>query len=97
MTPKEFIIWLKGFSKAANEYNITPKQWDAIVEELYQVKNEIDKDCTETNYVPWYNPYQPDYRTEFQNTSSNTATSLQFPKGTTINYTNSNKKQKLND
>jgi len=96
MTPKEFTIWLKGFSKAANEYNITPKQWEIILEELYNVKDENDQ--TEVNYEPWYNPYQPDYRTDFQTTSGNTATSLQFPKGTTINYTNSNnKKQQLND
>jgi len=96
MTPKEFTIWLKGFSKAANEYNITPKQWETILEELYNVKDENDQ--TEVDYEPWYNPYQPDYRTGFQTTSSNTATSLQFPKGTTVNYTNSNnKKQQLND
>ena len=32
MTSKEFVIWLKGFSKAANSYNITPAQWDEIQE-----------------------------------------------------------------
>lgn len=109
MTPKEFTIWLKGFSKAANEYNITPKQWEAIVEELYNVKDENDQ--TEVDYEPWYNPYQPDYRTtsgysnikagddeKTYNLNSVAATALQFPKGTTINYTNSkNKKQQLND
>jgi len=41
MTSKEFIIWLKGFSKAANEYNITPKQWETIVEQLNKVQDEI--------------------------------------------------------
>jgi hypothetical protein len=39
MTSKEFVIWLKGFSKAANEYNITPKQWEAIVEQLEKVED----------------------------------------------------------
>ena len=87
MTSKEFVIWLKGFSKAANEYNITPKQWDAIVEELYRVQDGDDKD-TDSTYEPWYNP---DY-------TSNTATALRYPEGTTINYTNSQKKkQQLND
>ena len=88
MTSKEFVIWLKGFSKAANPYNLTPMQWEAIVEELEKVE---DKDATSTNYEPWYNPYHTDYR-------STTATALQYPEGTTINYTNSQKKkQQLND
>jgi hypothetical protein len=30
MTSRDFVIWLKGFSRAANSYNITPKQWDDI-------------------------------------------------------------------
>lgn len=41
MTSKEFIIWLKGFSKAANEYNITPKQWETILEELNKVQDGV--------------------------------------------------------
>lgn len=39
MTSKEFVIWLKGFSKAANSYNITPAQWDEIQEELAKVND----------------------------------------------------------
>lgn len=39
MTHKEFVIWLKGFAKAANAYNITPAQWEAIVEELDKVQD----------------------------------------------------------
>jgi hypothetical protein len=38
MTPNEFIMWLKGFAEAANQYNITPKQWDAICDNLAKVK-----------------------------------------------------------
>ena len=93
MTSKDFIIWLKGFMEACNEYAPTPTQWDRIREELEKVDNTV----TSTGYEPWYNPYQPDYRTGFQTTNGTTATPLQFPKGTTINYTNSNKKQQLND
>jgi hypothetical protein len=37
MTPNEFVIWLKGFSQASNTYNITPKQWDDIKEQLDKV------------------------------------------------------------
>jgi membrane-bound lytic murein transglycosylase B len=40
MTHKEFTIWLKGFAKAANSYNITPAQWEAIVEELDKVVDD---------------------------------------------------------
>ena len=38
MTPNEFVIWLKGFVQASNNYNITPKQWDDIREQLDKVK-----------------------------------------------------------
>ena len=38
MTPNEFIIWLKGFSQAANNFTLTPKQWDDIREQLDKVK-----------------------------------------------------------
>ena len=41
MTPVEFVIWFKGFVEAANTYNITPKQWDAICEHLEKVKEPI--------------------------------------------------------
>lgn len=34
MTPVEFVIWLKGFAKAANNFTLTPKQWDDIKEHL---------------------------------------------------------------
>jgi len=44
MTHKEFVIWLKGFAKAANAYNITPAQWETIVEELDKVQDK------ESNY-----------------------------------------------
>jgi len=41
MTSKEFTTWLKGFSKAANSYNITPEQWDTILEELNKVQDTL--------------------------------------------------------
>jgi len=48
MTPEEFIIWLCGFVKAANPYNITPKQWEDLKYQLekvnqIQIINEEDK------------------------------------------------------
>ena len=40
MTSKEFVLWLKGFSEGAHEYNITPKQWDILKDKLAEVKDE---------------------------------------------------------
>ena len=40
MTANEFVIWLKGFVKASNPYNITPEQWDNIREQLDKVIDE---------------------------------------------------------
>ena len=48
MTANDFVIWFKGFASAANIYNITPKQWDFICEELEKVKLEKDKTHTVT-------------------------------------------------
>jgi hypothetical protein len=42
MTSRDFVIWFKGFSKASNSYNITPKQWDDIQDQLNEVNdNEL--------------------------------------------------------
>jgi len=43
MTPNEFIIWLKGFTQAANSFTLTPKQWDDIKEQLDKVKEDPSK------------------------------------------------------
>jgi hypothetical protein len=40
MTPREFVIWLKGFVQAANNFSATPKQWDDLREQLNKI--EID-------------------------------------------------------
>ena len=37
MTPNEFVIWLKGFAQAANNFTLTPKQWDDVKEKLDKV------------------------------------------------------------
>ena len=38
MTPNEFVIWLRGFTQAANNFTLTPKQWDDIKEQLDKVE-----------------------------------------------------------
>ena len=40
MTAKQFVTWMKGFTQAANTYNITPKQWDSICEHLSMVEDD---------------------------------------------------------
>ena len=42
MTPEEFVIWFRGFVTAANPYNITPKQWDDIKEQLEKVNENSE-------------------------------------------------------
>jgi hypothetical protein len=43
MTPNDFVIWLKGFTQAANNFTLTPKQWDDIREKLDKVDTEFFK------------------------------------------------------
>ena len=40
MTSKEFVLWLKGFTEGAHEFNVTPKQWDVLKDTLAKVNDE---------------------------------------------------------
>ena len=40
MTSKEFVLWLQGFTQGVHEYNISPKQWDALKVKLSEVNDE---------------------------------------------------------
>ena len=42
MTSSEFIVWLKGFTEACNDFTPTPKQWDRIKEVLNEVQDYND-------------------------------------------------------
>jgi hypothetical protein len=66
MTSKEFILWLKGFSEGAHEYNITPKQWDIVKEKLAEVKDEEPiglpfgiPNTAPIQTLPFIQPYDP--------------------------------------
>lgn len=39
MTNKEFVVWMKGFMTACNDFTATPKQWDEIKDNLDKVKD----------------------------------------------------------
>ena len=38
ITPNDFVIWLRGFTQAANNFTLTPKQWDDVREQLDRVE-----------------------------------------------------------
>ena len=52
MKQTEFINWLRGFVDAAHSYNITPKQWEILVEKLNSVSE--DKDTTSFPIQDYY-------------------------------------------
>lgn len=56
MTPKEFLIWFRGFSEACHHLNPTPNQWEHILTTLKTVKEET-KECTCEKKTYTY-PYQ---------------------------------------
>ena len=43
MTSKNFVIWLRGFTAAANNFTLTPEQWDTLKDELAQVQDDEDE------------------------------------------------------
>lgn len=54
MTSKEFIIWLKGFTEACNDFTATPKQWDRIKEVLDEVEDFDDDPGLDEEIDDWY-------------------------------------------
>ena len=66
MTSKEFILWLKGFTEAVHDYNVTPKQWDIVKEKLAEVKDEptvsfptFTPNTAPIQTLPFIQPYDP--------------------------------------
>jgi hypothetical protein len=55
MTPNEFVIWLRGFTQAANNFTLTPKQWDDIKEQLDKVElyERLSRYTLDTNSTNW--------------------------------------------
>jgi hypothetical protein len=68
MNSKEFVLWLKGFTEGVHEFNITPKQWDNLKEQLAHVDDNtipmggviVDHNTFKTVYPNWtgINPYE---------------------------------------
>jgi hypothetical protein len=58
MTSSEFVIWLKGFTEACNDFTATPKQWDRIKDVLNDVQDyddnpDIDQEI-DKGFTDWY-------------------------------------------
>ena len=63
MTSRDFVIWLKGFTEACNDFTATPKQWDRIKEVLEDVEDyddnpgiDVEIDDYDPSWRPHYNP-----------------------------------------
>lgn len=63
MTSRDFVIWLKGFTEACNDFTATPKQWDRIKEVLNEVEDyndnpgiDVEIDDYHPSWMPSYNP-----------------------------------------
>jgi len=54
MKSSEFVIWLRGFTEACNDFTATPKQWDRIKEVLDQVEDEDNSEKDEDDWNDWY-------------------------------------------
>ena len=87
MTSKEFVIWMKGFMEACNDFTATPKQWDRIKEELDKVNDNYNSISIGVGGTGVLNG--PDLNTSY---------TYKYPENSTWTYTNGeNKKQQLND
>jgi hypothetical protein len=50
MNEKQFIDWLRGFTKGVHHYNITPAQWDNLKEVLDTVGKPRRADYSTGNW-----------------------------------------------
>ena len=100
MTSEEFVIWLKGFVEACNDFHPTPKQWDKIKEVL----SEIDKKPNTTFTIT---PLSVSYSVTSGSIGNSTQTIwndkmgcwhyTNYPEGFGYYHTPENKKELLND
>ena len=108
MISSEFIVWLKGFTEACNDFTPTPKQWDRIKEVLNEVQDYNDNPGIDVEIDDWYNKPGTDLfppngtppnwlrsaGTGVLNTEISNSTVTNLPNHTNVTYTT---KQQLND
>jgi hypothetical protein len=58
MKSADFVIWLKGFVSASNNYNLTPAGWDTLKEELSKVNDNVEEPEEQEDdfFGPWEQP-----------------------------------------
>ena len=61
MTSAEFVIWLRGFTEACNDYTATPKQWDRIKEVLNEVEDYNDNPGLDVEIDDYHPSWRPSY------------------------------------
>jgi hypothetical protein len=92
MNAKEFVIWLRGFTKACNDYTATPKQWDHIKEMLEEVEDDHQY-FVKANGL--HNTEGQRNDTTCLENNSGYISTVSYPKQ--FKYDNQNKKTQLND
>ena len=66
MTSRDFVIWLKGFTEACNDYTATPKQWDRIKEVLENVEDYDDNPGIDVEIDDWHPENPGAFRNDFK-------------------------------
>lgn len=97
MTPRDFVIWLRGFQKAAHKFNLTPEQWEDLKDQLELVKLEdepVNSHSPSGLILRGGSTTARDSSVCTTITTGGHTTVTQMPPGTNITYTN---KQQLND
>ena len=101
MTSHEFIIWLKGFTDACNDYTATPKQWDRIKEVLDEVQDYDDNPGIDVEIDDWFTKkvnLEPNGTPSLRyNGTSVTTGTTGYVSTTTANSFSNTEKQQLND
>jgi len=94
----EFIIWLKGFMEACNDYAATPKQWDRIKEVLKEVQDYDDNPGIDVEIDDWFTKkvnLEPNGTSPLRYTG--TVGTTGYVSTTTGNSFSNTEKQQLND
>ena len=90
MTSRDFVIWLRGFTEACNDFTATPKQWDRIKEVLEDVEDYDDNPGIDIEIDDWH-PENPgsfrDKSKSFPNLGTISGSSINLGVGGTSSHT----------
>jgi len=75
-------MWLRGFTEGVHEFNVTPKQWDTLKEELAEVNDQSFPLGIPNGTVTIANPNIATF-----NRDSSTSTATYPLPGATVTYT----------